>query len=123
MKLKLCISCIALATIAGCGAGSSPEGVIKDYYRAVESGEHNRALTMIDPLNLQSAPEAKIRALMQGQQEQMHRCGGLKSVDVKMNGTGDTRTGKMTLAFATCPPENIKVAVRKVSGTWTINLR
>jgi uncharacterized lipoprotein len=34
MQPKLLLSCLALAAIAGCGAGSSPECAVKDFYRA-----------------------------------------------------------------------------------------
>jgi hypothetical protein len=89
----------------------------------LESGDHDRAVKMIDPQSLKVIPEAKARAIMQGQQEHMQSCGGLKSVDVKLAGSGETRVGTFTMAFASCASASDKISVRKVSGTWTITIR
>jgi len=67
------------------------------------------------------AGDGKISAALAKEAQNIQAKGGIKSVDVKLDGKGEVRTGTATITFKNAPAPKIeKVKVIQEDGKWKI---
>lgn len=108
------------AALAGCG--NSPKTAYVDFYRALEKGEIERAENYFSGSISSVFGRAKLRMVLQEQAQKIQRCGGIKDIDLELQGEGDVRHGKARITFkGDCPPREESVAMVRENGEWKLS--
>jgi PBP1b-binding outer membrane lipoprotein LpoB len=102
------------------GCGKSPESTVESFYKAVAKGEITEAQGYVSAQLVGMMGQGKISAALSQQTESIRKCGGIKSVDVKLQGEGDVRSGSATVNYANCKANTEKVELIKEDGKWKI---
>jgi hypothetical protein len=106
--------------LAGCG--KSPESTVESFYRAVGKGEITEAQGYISAQLVGMVGSGKIASALAKESEKIGACGGIKSVDVKLKGEGEIRSGTATITYAgKCQPNTEKTKLVKEDGKWKIS--
>lgn len=114
------------ATIIACailisGCAKSPESTVESFYRALAKGEITEAKAYLSVQWVGMLGEGKLSAALSSQTERMQVCGGIKNIEVKMQGEGDVHSGTVTLTYnGNCSPEAEKTKLIKEDGKWKI---
>jgi hypothetical protein len=109
----------AAAIVSGCG--KSPESTAESFYRAIGKGEITEAKSYLSAQIIAMLGDPKLTAALSGETERIRVCGGIKSVDVNLQGQGEVRTGTVTLAYSgRCPTKTEKLKLIKEDGKWKI---
>lgn len=86
-------------------------------------GEITEARTYLSSQIVGMLGEAKIKTALAGETERIGKCGGIKDIDVKLEGQGEVRSGKTTVNFGgTCPPKVENTKLIKEDGKWRIGM-
>jgi hypothetical protein len=110
---------VVSAVLFGCG--KSPESAAESFYRAVGKGELTEAKSYVSAQIVGMLGDAKLSAALSGETEKIRACGGIKSVDVKLQGEGEVRTGVATVAYSgRCATKAERVKLIKEDGKWKI---
>ena len=109
------------ATLFGCSA-SKPEAAVADFFTSVATGEHDKALRMLDPRMMSMLPESKIRAGFASMRADAEKCGGFKAIEPQLTGDGNTRRGTVVLTYSSsnCKPATRKVELSNIDGKWLL---
>lgn len=103
------------------GCGKSPESTVESFYRALASGEITEAKSYVSAQLVGLLGEKKLSAALSEESEKIRACGGIKNVEVKLQGEGEVRSGTVTLTFSgKCPPKNEETKLIKEDGKWKI---
>jgi hypothetical protein len=110
---------LSVMLITGCA--KSPESTVESFYRAVEKGEITEARGYVSSQLVGMLGDAKFSAGLAQQTEAISKCGGFKSIDVKLHGKGEIRQGEAIVTYAGhCPQRSEKVKLIKEDGKWKI---
>lgn len=103
------------------GCAKSPESTVESFYRAVSKGELTEAQGYLSLQIAGMMGPRKLSAALAAESERVQQCGGIKSVDVKLEGQGEVRSGIAKVVYAgQCPQKNEKVKLIKEDGKWKI---
>ena len=103
------------------GCSKSPESTVESFYKAVGKGEITEAQTYVSSQVTGMIGPQKLAASLAQESERVGRCGGIKSIDVKLDGQGEVRSGTATVTYAgQCPPKNERVKLIKEDGKWKL---
>ena len=109
----------AAAVLAGCGKSS--ESTVESFYWAIGKGQITEAKSYLSAQVVAMLGDPKLSAALSGETERVRACGGIKSVDVKLQGEGEVRRGAAMIAYAgQCPPKSERVKVVKEDGKWKL---
>ena len=111
---------VCAALLAGCA--KSPEATLESFYKAVSKGEVTEAQGYFSARVVDMLGKDKLSAQLSRQATYVQNCGGIKNVEVKLDGEGEVRSGKVTLTYAgNCRPETEKAELVKEDGSWKIS--
>jgi len=105
--------------LAGCGR--SPESTVESFYWAVGKGEITKAKSYVSAQVIGMLGDPKLTAALSSETERVRACGGIKSVEVKLQGEGEVRTGLATVTYlGRCQTKTEQMRVIKEDGKWKI---
>ena len=110
---------VAVALLSGCG--KSPESTVESFYRALAKGEITEAKGYVSAQLIGMMGGGKLSAALSSETERIRACGGIKSIEVKMQGEGEIRSGTATVTYSgKCPPKTENTKLIKEDGKWKI---
>ena len=105
--------------LAGCG--TSPESTVKTFYTNVEKGEITEAKKALSPQLSAFLGDRKLSATLAGETERIGKCGGIKSIDSKLETKGEVAVGTTTVEYkGECQAKTEKTKLVKEDGSWKI---
>lgn len=108
------------ALLAGCA--QRPEGVIEEFHRAVEDGQHDKAMSKLSPQLTGMLGEEKLRAVLAKQTEEIAACGGIADITTDLDGDKAVQRGTVSITYAgSCEPKTEKVKLVKMNDEWKIS--
>ncbi len=111
---KLIPTSLVAITLLLAGCAKSPESTVESFYRAVGKGEITEAQTYLSSQVIGMLGPQKMSAALGQEAERVTRCGGIKSIDVKLAGEGEIRSGTVKVTYVgQCPPKNEGVKLVK----------
>lgn len=109
----------ALVLLVSCAR--SAESSVEHFYMCLSDGKVTEAKEYVSKQLLGMAGDGKISAALAKEAQNIQAKGGIKSVDVKLDGKGEVRTGVATITFKNAPaPKVEKVKVIQEDGKWKI---
>ena len=109
----------AITLLAGCAR--PPEATVESFHKAVAKGEITEAQTYVSSQVTGMLGPEMLSAALAEESERITKCGGIKSIDVKLEGQGEVRSGTATITYGgECPPLNGPVKLIKEDGKWKI---
>lgn len=123
MRAKHSLTHIAIVLLVSLlsGCAKSPESTVESFYRAVGKGELTEAKSYLSSGLIGMAGEQKISAALAKEAERIQGCGGIKSIEVKLQGEGEARSGTAILTYVgDCKPKTEKTKVIIEDGKWKI---
>jgi Domain of unknown function (DUF4878) len=110
---------ILLTLLSACAG--APESAVSGFYNAVEKNDIKEAKTFLSAAIISAIPDSKLDAGLASACQEIHRCGGIKSIESKLDGDGNTRKGMSTLVYnGNCPQKIDAVKVIKERGKWKL---
>jgi len=111
------VACISL--LSSCA--KTPESTVENFYEAIASGEITEAKSYLSAQIAGMLGDAKLSAVLSGESEKIQKCGGIKSIEVDMQGEGELRSGTATVTFnGDCRAKVEKTKLIKEDGIWKI---
>lgn len=122
MRRRLIVVLVAgTIGLAVTGCSKSPESTVADFYQSLGKGDINTAKSFLSSQITASFGDAKINAALASEAQHITACGGIKNVQVSMNGEGDVRTGDAVVTYGgSCPQKSEKTNLIKENGKWKI---
>ncbi len=121
MKTHSIRAAIAAAVLLLAGCAKSPESTVESFYRAVGKGEITEAQTYLSAQIIGMLGPQKMSAALADESQKVTKCGGIKGVDVKLEGQGEVRSGFVLVSYAgQCPQRRENVKLIKEDGKWKI---
>jgi hypothetical protein len=109
------------ATLMLTGCAKSPESTVESFYKAVGKGEITEAQTYVSSQVIEMLGPKKMAAALAEESERIRKCGGIRSIDVKLEGQGEVRSGTAKITYeGQCPPKDENVRLVKEDGKWKI---
>lgn len=125
MKRYLIVALVALSLTA---CGSSPDGVVRDFYGYLSDGNTTKAAELISPRS-RDAWGPKIDAFLLDSAEKIAKCDGIKKLEVeqdKERSTDNLRVFKVKMIMKSdapkCGVKNDTIKILKNDGKWRIHL-
>ncbi|HET9227497.1 MAG TPA: DUF4878 domain-containing protein [Thermoanaerobaculia bacterium] len=113
-------SALVLALLVAC-AGRTPSSAVKSFYRAVEKGDTDTAISLITPELVGLVGENKIRAGLQDQGLKIKQKGGISAIEIRDEAVvGEIATLTAVLTFGDGSSDTEKTKLRKMNGEWKI---
>lgn len=110
-----------LSIILLTSCAKSPESTVESFYRALSKGEITEATGYVSAQIVGMLGESKLSASLAAESEKIGKCGGVKSINVKLQGKGEIRRGEASVTYAgDCPPITEKVKLVKEDGKWKL---
>lgn len=123
MKTRVISAVIGSLLLVGCG---TPQGVVYDFYRAIEKGEVGEAMGYIDA-STQALWGGKLKASIASSVERMEKCGGIDRIVTEETASkGDYRVVRAQVTFKKageipgCQSMTDNVKLIKSDGSWRI---
>lgn len=120
------IAAIAALSLTACG--SSPDGVVRDFYTHLADGNTTKAAELISP-QLRSSWGGKLDAALLDVSTKIAKCDGIKKLVVeqdKERSTDNLRVFKITMTMKSdapkCGVKNDTIKTFKNDGKWHIHL-
>lgn len=114
------LTAIAAAVILS-GCGNSPESTIKHFYKSIEKGEISEAKKVLSPQLSAFLGEQKLSATLAKETERIGQCGGIKSIEPKLETKGEVASGMTTVEYkGECKAKVEKTKIVKEDGDWKI---
>lgn len=105
------------------GCSRSPESTVERFYRAVGKGEITEAQAYVSSEVVGILGEDKLRATLAEESQRVSSCGGIRSVNVQLNGQGEIRTGSAFIMYnGQCQPKSETAKLVKEDGKWKIGV-
>jgi hypothetical protein len=118
-KRKYLVAALTLSALAGCA--KSPESTVESFYKAVAKGEITEAQTYLSSQILGMMGQAKITAALSSETMRIGKCGGIKDLQVKLEGQGEVRSGTTTVTYGgSCAVKTEKTKLVKEDGKWKL---
>ncbi|MDP2824593.1 MAG: DUF4878 domain-containing protein [Sulfuritalea sp.] len=109
----------SLALLSGCA--KSPESTVENFYRSLAKGEITEAKGYVSAQLVGMMGDGKLSAALSGETERIRDCGGIKSIEVRLQGEGEIRSGVATVTYGgKCSPKIEKTKLVKEDGKWKI---
>lgn len=116
---KLVLASFLALLLSACGRG--PDSTAIDYIRAVADGNHDAAISMIDPDKL-DMEKGKIKAALRMQKDTFDTMGGIKNIAVDNEKTeGERAVVAVKVKFGNGTSEIFNVALKKIDGKWKVS--
>lgn len=110
---------LSLALLTGCA--KSPESTVESFYKAVGKGEIADAQTYLSAQVVGMLGPQKLAAALAEESQRVSRCGGIKAVEVALQGQGEVRAGTALISYSgNCQPRRENVKLVKEEGKWKI---
>jgi hypothetical protein len=112
------VSCFLF--LQACGLVGGPEATVRNFYKALEKGELDKA---VDKLSAQALAlgRDKLKAGLAEVTQETKEKGGIKSLDFQNTEiTGDVATLKLVIQFGNDTSETQNVKLVKEDGRWKI---
>ncbi len=117
---QLAAAAAVLLLLVACGQ-QSPEDVIRDFNKAIEKGDKEKVMNLLHPATLAMLSERKVGAMVDLQREHMKGCGGIKAMDIQLEGDDKFKRGKLTTTFAgNCPAKTETTGATKFDDKWRV---
>ncbi|MDR3087507.1 MAG: DUF4878 domain-containing protein [Azoarcus sp.] len=121
------IFCLLGGLLTACGS-SSPEGVVKDFYKAVADNRIEKAMSFISfegaKENELTMVQGKMQMIVGDQYSKIRKADGLKSIETKIvTQEGDTATVEATLTYGNGKNKTEKFHLGNEKGGWKIRLK
>lgn len=111
---------LGVLLLAGCS--KSPESTVESFYQAIAKGEITEAQGYVSAQLVAMLGQGKLSAALSGETGRIRACGGIKSVDVKLQGEGEVRTGTAVVSYGgKCPTKTENIKLIKEDGKWKIS--
>lgn len=108
---------VAVTVLGACAR--SPESTVKHFYNAVAEGEITEAQGCISSQIVGMLGPQKLSAALAKESQRIQGCGGIKSIDVDLTGTGELRMGTANITYrGNCAPKREDVKLIKEDGKW-----
>ena len=118
----LCLSLSVLCLASACQLGG-PEATIKKFYRALEKGNLDEAVSLLSGRITKTLGEEKIKTGLAEAAREMQQKGGVKSLEVtQMNVTGEIADAQVKLEYGNGSIDTEKVKLIKEEGRWKIDV-
>ena len=123
MKYKKGLTAVAFLVsfflLAGCGR--SEESTVEKFYRSLERGKISEAKGYVSAQVVGLLGDRKVSLALSKQSENIRKCGGIKKIEVKLEGSGDLRSGTTKVMFnGDCEPSFQNTKLIKEDGEWKI---
>lgn len=113
---------LAVIAFALTGCARSPESTVEHFYKSVAEGELNEAQNALSQQVVGLLGPQKLNAALAQESERVMKCGGIKSIDVQLEGQGDFRVGNAEITYkGDCPAKREKVNLIKEDGDWKLS--
>lgn len=117
------VSLMVLTT--SCGSSSSPSGVINDYFTAMEQGDADKIIAMVDTNGeeISDKDKEKFAAMVGMAKEQIEQKGGIKSNEVLeeiISEDGTEASVKVKTIYGDDSEDEAVTKLVKVDGDWKI---
>ena len=107
------------ALLTACGAAPTAAEIAVQHYRAIESGKKKGTQQHVDPGRLKMLGENLHLAQYEKGAAEFKACGGIKSIEVELQGDEKYKTGKTSFAFnGKCPAYKSPVRLAFKDGKW-----
>lgn len=111
---------LGVLLLAGCS--KSPESTVESFYQAIAKGEITEAQGYVSAQLVAMLGQGKLSSALAGETERIRGCGGIKSVEVKLQGEGEVRTGTSVITYGgKCPTKTENIKLIKEDGKWKIS--
>lgn len=123
MKLNMHKLALLTAFLLLAGCSKTPEGVIEGFYGALSRGEITESKEYISAQLIKQLGDAKLSAVLTKEAQHITECGGIKSVEVKLQGEGEIRNGTTVVTYTdetACKQKTEKSSLVKEDGSWKI---
>ena len=115
------LAALFVTSLALMGCAKSPESAVEGFFTAVGKGEITEAQTYISAQVSGMLGPQKMSAALAQESERIRNCGGIKSIEVKLEGQGEVRSGTVVVSYAgECSPKSQRVRLIKEDGKWKI---
>ena len=119
-RYRAAIAC-AVAAVFLVGCSKSPEATVENFYRHVSKGKISVAKGYLSSQVVNMLGDGKLTTALTAQAEKVQACGGIASIDVKLQGEGEVRSGVATVKYSgNCAAVSERVKLVKENGTWKI---
>jgi regulator of protease activity HflC (stomatin/prohibitin superfamily) len=103
------------------GCAKSPESTVESFERAIAKGEITEAKSYVSAQAIGMIGDRKLSELLSHEAKRIQDCGGIKKIEVKLQGEGEIRSGTTIETFnGNCPPKTENVSLIKEDGKWKI---
>lgn len=110
---------ILVATAIACSR--SADATVEHFYRSLAKGEVKEANKMVSKELIGMAGEGKIQMALSREAQRIQELGGIASIEVNLEGSGEVRSGKVKITYVRgTAPKIEKVKVVKEDGDWKI---
>jgi hypothetical protein len=111
----------SVLVVSGCAKG--PDATVENFYSAVGKGEITEAQSYLSAKIRGFLPPEKLAAGLAEEHKRVVACGGIKSVDVKLEGEGEVRFGTATVSYrGECREKTEKVELALEDGQWKLQM-
>ena len=122
LSQTICFSLSVLWLASACQLGG-PEAVIKKFYRALEKGNLEEAVSLLSSRITETLGEEKIKTGLAEAAREMQQKGGVKSLEItQMNVTGEIADAQVKLKYGNGSIDTEKVRLIKEKGRWKIDV-
>ena len=122
MKSRKLIVASLLAGASLTSYAKAPEATVKEYSLAVAAGQIAEAKTYLSRQALALIGDQNMAFIVASEAERIRKCGGFKSLDVKLEGVGEVRVGTLYVTYnGKCPEKSHITKVIKQDGEWKLS--
>ena len=123
MKYKKGLTAVAFLVsvflLASCGR--SEESTVEKFYRSLEKGKISEAKGYVSVQVVGLLGDKKLSLALSKESENIRKCGGIKKVEVNLEGSGEIRSGTTKVTFnGDCEPSFQNTKLIKEDGEWKI---
>lgn len=116
-------SLLAAAMFVMSGCAASPESTVERFYRAVANGEITEAQGYLSSQTVNMLGPQKTSAALTQEAERVQGCGGIRSIDVQLEGQGEIRSGTAVVNYrGDCEAKRETVKLTKEDGEWKLGV-
>ena len=97
------------------------QSTVEKFYRALEAGKISEAKEYVATEVRSLLGDRKLSLALAKQSENIRKCGGIKKIEVNLEGSGEIRTGTTKVTFkGDCKPDWQNTKLIKENGKWKI---
>lgn len=122
MRLKFWLAALLLGllvVLTGCGS-SGPSDTVEDFYRSVEAGKPDQAISLLSSTLINNMGEDKLKQGLVQQTKVIKDKGGITSIRTEEEVIGDTAEVKAEVTYGDGETQSETVTLAKEDGNWKI---